>query len=93
MKICKRLTIFADVSEVIACIPKYKQVDAGKRVLQIRITEYELVHKTAEGDARLGKQDDCAVDTTVGRAILSEILPKGLAFSQHRQITEEKRNW
>ena len=69
---------FADVSEVIRAYEN-KEVELASRV-NVRITEYELVDKDAEGDARFAPKITLQA-TTVGRAILSEILPKGLPFS------------
>ncbi len=69
---------FADISEVIRAYEN-KEVELASRV-NVRITEYELVDKDAEGDARFAPKITLQA-TTVGRAILSEILPKGLPFS------------
>ncbi|TMS59375.1 DNA-directed RNA polymerase subunit beta' [Imbroritus primus] len=69
---------FADVGEAIRAYEN-KEVELATRV-NVRITEYELVDKDAEGDARFRAKTSLQA-TTVGRAILSEILPKGLPFS------------
>ncbi len=69
---------FADVGEAIRAYEN-KEVELATRV-NVRITEYELVDKDAEGDARF-REKITLLPTTVGRAILSEILPKGLPFS------------
>ncbi|CAG9171334.1 DNA-directed RNA polymerase subunit beta' [Cupriavidus pinatubonensis] len=69
---------FADISEVIRAYEN-KEVELASRV-NVRITEYELVDKDADGDARFAPKTTLQA-TTVGRAILSEILPKGLPFS------------
>ncbi len=69
---------FADISEVIRAYEN-KEVELASRV-NVRITEFELVDKDAEGDARFAPKITLQA-TTVGRAILSEILPKGLPFS------------
>ena len=69
---------FADISEVIRAYEN-KEVELASRV-NVRITEYELVNKDAAGDARFAPKITLQA-TTVGRAILSEILPKGLPFS------------
>ena len=69
---------FADVGEAIRAYEN-KEVELATRV-NVRITEYELVDKDAEGDARFRAKISLQA-TTVGRAILSEILPKGLPFS------------
>ncbi|AZG13140.1 MULTISPECIES: DNA-directed RNA polymerase subunit beta' [Cupriavidus] len=69
---------FADISEVIRAYEN-KEVELASRV-NVRITEYELVNKDADGDARFAPKITLQA-TTVGRAILSEILPKGLPFS------------
>ncbi|WP_019447983.1 DNA-directed RNA polymerase subunit beta' [Cupriavidus sp. BIS7] len=69
---------FADISEVLRAYEN-KEVELASRV-NVRITEYELVNKDADGDARFAPKITLQA-TTVGRAILSEILPKGLPFS------------
>ncbi|HVL08726.1 MAG TPA: DNA-directed RNA polymerase subunit beta' [Burkholderiaceae bacterium] len=69
---------FADVGEAIRAYEN-KEVELATRV-NVRITEYELADKDAEGDARFRAKISLQ-STTVGRAILSEILPKGLPFS------------
>lgn len=69
---------FADISEVLRAYEN-KEVELASRV-NVRITEYELVDKDAVGDARFAPKITLQA-TTVGRAILSEILPKGLPFS------------
>ncbi|MCA3188061.1 MAG: DNA-directed RNA polymerase subunit beta', partial [Cupriavidus sp.] len=69
---------FADISEVIRAYEN-KEVELASRV-NVRITEYEVVNKDADGDARFAPKITLQA-TTVGRAILSEILPKGLPFS------------
>ena len=69
---------FADISEVIRAYEN-KEVELASRV-NVRITEYEVVDKDAAGDARFAPKITLQA-TTVGRAILSEILPKGLPFS------------
>ncbi|MEN7531768.1 MULTISPECIES: DNA-directed RNA polymerase subunit beta' [unclassified Cupriavidus] len=69
---------FADISEVIRAYEN-KEVELASRV-NVRITEYVLVDKDAVGDARFAPKITLQA-TTVGRAIMSEILPKGLPFS------------
>jgi DNA-directed RNA polymerase subunit beta' len=69
---------FADISEVLRAYEN-KEVELASRV-NVRITEYVLVDKDAVGDARFAPKITLQA-TTVGRAILSEILPKGLPFS------------
>ena len=69
---------FADISEVIRAYEN-KEVELASRV-NVRITEYDLVNPEADGDARFAPKITLQ-STTVGRAILSEILPKGLPFS------------
>lgn len=64
---------FADISEVIRAYEN-KEVELASRV-NVRITEFELVDKDAEGDARFAPKITLQA-TTVGRAILSEILPR-----------------
>jgi DNA-directed RNA polymerase subunit beta' len=66
---------FADISEVIRAYEN-KEVELASRVT-VR-TEYEWKRTRTASPFRT---EDHAAATTVGRAILSEILPKGLPFS------------
>ncbi|TXF13117.1 DNA-directed RNA polymerase subunit beta' [Pelomicrobium methylotrophicum] len=63
---------FADVAEV-ARAYETKQVELGARI-KVRIREYEI---GPDGDKR---EKWTRYDTTVGRALLSELLPPGLPF-------------
>jgi DNA-directed RNA polymerase subunit beta' len=78
---------FADISEVIRAYEN-KQVELATRIA-VRITEYDLVDKAAEGDARFVKKVTLR-HTTVGRAMLSEILPKGMAFDSINKALKKK---
>jgi DNA-directed RNA polymerase subunit beta' len=64
--------MFADVHEAHRAY-EGRQVDLQAKV-KVRITEYPAV------DGKAGPKRIRTVDTTVGRALLSEILPKGLSF-------------
>jgi DNA-directed RNA polymerase subunit beta' len=55
----------------------------------VRITEYEIVNKAAEGDERFVAKTSVQ-HTSVGRAILSEILPKGMAFAEINKPLKKK---
>jgi DNA-directed RNA polymerase subunit beta' len=63
--------MFADVAEVARAVAT-RQVDLHARIT-IRIKEYEL-------DGDVWREKISRYSTTAGRAILSEILPKGLPF-------------
>ena len=78
---------FADISEVIRAYEN-KQVELATRIA-VRITEYDLVDKEAEGDARFAKKVTLR-HTTVGRAMLSEILPKGMSFDSINKALKKK---
>ena len=73
---------FSDVAEVHRAYES-RNIDLQARV-KVRLSEYvrdakgELVHKTR------------VVDTTAGRALLSEILPKGLSFDAINQDMTKK---
>src|SRR5690606_32589166 len=64
---------FADTTEAHRAYEN-RLVDLQARV-KVRVAEYAVT----EGKA--GKKSMITVDTTVGRALLSEVLPKGLPFS------------
>ena len=55
----------------------------------VRVTEYEVVNKNAEGDERFAAKTSVQ-HTSVGRAILSEILPKGMAFAEINKPLKKK---
>jgi DNA-directed RNA polymerase subunit beta' len=75
--------MFADVGEV------QRALDAGVVELtariSVRLTEYTKNKETGEFEPSTG-----LVDTTVGRALLSEILPKGLPFSNLNKALKKK---
>ena len=64
------------------------QVELATRIA-VRIDEYELVNKEAEGDERFAKKSVLR-HTTVGRAMLSEILPKGMPFDSINKALKKK---
>jgi DNA-directed RNA polymerase subunit beta' len=69
--------VFADISELLRAYDA-GQVEMASRI-SVRINEWDIIDKNAEGDARFQKKTTL-IQTSVGRAILSEILPKGMAF-------------
>ena len=75
--------MFADIGEV------QRALDAGVVELtakvSVRITEYAKDKETG-----VFTPSTSLVDTTVGRALLSEILPKGLAFSNINKALKKK---
>ena len=75
--------VFQDVSEVIRAYDN-KEVELTSRVT-VRVNEYARVAGTDEFEKRVQR-----VETTVGRAILSEILPKGLPFSALNRALKKK---
>jgi DNA-directed RNA polymerase subunit beta' len=79
--------VFADISEVIRAY-EAGQVELASKI-SVRLTEYEIVEKQAEGDARF-KKKTTVTHTSVGRAILSEILPKGMPFESINKPLKKK---
>ena len=79
--------VFADIPEVIRAY-EAGMVEVASRIA-VRITEHEIVNKTAEGDARFVAKTSVQ-HTSVGRAILSEILPKGMAFAEINKPLKKK---
>src|SRR5450830_241815 len=75
--------LFTDVSEVIRAYDN-KEVELTTRVT-VRITEYPTNAETGEFEKTITRYE-----TTVGRAILSEILPKGLPFSVLNRALKKK---
>jgi DNA-directed RNA polymerase subunit beta' len=75
--------IFSDIGEVLRALDA-KQVELTAKI-SVRITEYTKNKETGEfiPSTKL-------VDTTVGRALLSEILPKGLPFSNINKSLKKK---
>jgi DNA-directed RNA polymerase subunit beta' len=75
--------VFANVGEV------QRALDAGQAELTarvtVRMTESIKSKETGEFVTTTG-----LVETTVGRALLSEILPKGLPFSNINKALEKK---
>jgi DNA-directed RNA polymerase subunit beta' len=79
--------VFANITEVIRAY-EAGQVELASRVA-VRITEFEIVDKKAEGDARFAEKTSI-YQTSVGRAILSEILPKGMSFEEINKPLKKK---
>ncbi len=79
--------VFANIPEVIRAY-EAGTVELASRIA-VRVTEYEIVNKGAEGDERFVAKTS-VVQTSVGRAILSEILPKGMAFSEINKPLKKK---
>lgn len=75
--------MFSDIGEV------QRALDAGEVELTakvaVRITEY-----TKDKETGVFTPSTSLVDTTVGRALLSEILPKGLPFSNINKALKKK---
>ena len=75
--------VFTDTGEV------QRALDAGvvelHSKISVRLTEYSKNKATGEFTP-----STALVDTTVGRALLSEILPKGLAFSNLNKALKKK---
>ena len=74
--------VFANVAEVQRAYGA-KHVDLQAKV-KVRVTEYV---KTEDGSM---EATDLVTDTTVGRALLSEIMPKGLPYSLINQTMKKK---
>ncbi|AGX87133.1 DNA-directed RNA polymerase subunit beta' [Candidatus Symbiobacter mobilis] len=75
--------IFSDVGEVQRAFDA-GQVEAGTRI-HVRLTEYTRNKATGELEASTQLRD-----TTAGRALLSEILPKGLPFALINKALKKK---
>jgi DNA-directed RNA polymerase subunit beta' len=75
--------IFSDIGEVLRALDA-KQVELTAKIA-VRITEYTKNKETGEFTPSTK-----LVDTTVGRALLSEILPKGLPFSNINKALKKK---
>jgi len=75
--------MFPDVSEVIRAYDN-KEVELTTRIT-VRITEYPKNAETGEFEKTITRYE-----TTIGRAILSEILPKGLPFSVLNRALKKK---
>jgi len=79
--------VFANITEVVRA-HEAGEVELASRVA-VRITEFEIVDKKAEGDARFAEKTSI-YQTSVGRAILSEILPKGMTFEEINKPLKKK---
>jgi DNA-directed RNA polymerase subunit beta' len=79
--------VFANITEVVRAY-EAGQVELASRVA-VRITEFEIVDKKAEGNARFAVKT-MIYQTSVGRAILSEILPKGMSFEEINKPLKKK---
>ena len=75
--------IFSDVAEVQRALDNDEVEITAK--ISVRLTEYAKDKDTGEFIA-----ETKLVDTTVGRALLSEILPKGLPFSNINKALKKK---
>src|SRR4051794_35574039 len=75
--------IFSDVGEVLRALDA-NEVELTAKVA-VRLTEWNKDRTTGEFVASTS-----LVDTTVGRALLSEILPKGLPFSNLNKALKKK---
>jgi DNA-directed RNA polymerase subunit beta' len=74
---------FANVSEVLRAYDN-REVELGTRIT-VRLHEYDRDRASGEISQRLIR-----AETTVGRAILSEILPKGLPFAFINKALKKK---
>ncbi len=75
--------LFADIGEVQRAYDN-KQVELGTKIT-VRLTEYKRDKATEEITP-----NPIRVETTVGRALLSEILPKGLPFALINKALKKK---
>ncbi|MFM9926113.1 DNA-directed RNA polymerase subunit beta' [Variovorax sp. H27-G14] len=75
--------IFSDIGEVQRALDA-NEVELAAKVA-VRITEY-----TKDKETGVFTPSISLVDTTVGRALLSEILPKGLPFSNMNKALKKK---
>ena len=75
--------VFSNVSEVARAYDN-RVVELGTKIT-VRLKEYDRDRETGESTARTRR-----VETTVGRALLSEILPKGLPFSVLNKALKKK---
>jgi DNA-directed RNA polymerase subunit beta' len=71
---------FTDIGEITRALGT-RQIDLNARI-SVRIKEYDMVgeHMGDEGPVTEWQEKTTRYSTTVGRALLSEILPKGLPF-------------
>jgi DNA-directed RNA polymerase subunit beta' len=77
--------IFSDIGEVQRALDA-NEVELTAKV-NVRLTEWTKNKETGEFEPSTKLWE-----TTAGRALLSEILPKGLPFQQHQQGAEEEGN-
>ena len=75
--------VFADIQEVERALAN-KEVELTSRI-NVRITEYSKDKASGEFIPKTS-----LVETTVGRALLSEILPKGMPFSELNKPLKKK---
>ncbi len=75
--------VFADIGEVQRALDA-DQVELAAKI-NVRLTEWTKNKATGEFEP-----ETKLVETTVGRALLSEILPKGLAFSNMNKALKKK---
>jgi DNA-directed RNA polymerase subunit beta' len=75
--------IFSDIPEMIRALENGAVEITAK--ISIRLTEYTKDKETGEWEP-----ETKLVDTTVGRALLSEILPKGLPFANINKALKKK---
>lgn len=75
--------VFADIGEVQRALDA-DQVELAAKI-NVRMTEWNKNKATGEFEP-----ETKIVETTVGRALLSEILPKGLAFSNMNKALKKK---
>ncbi|MDX1604884.1 MAG: DNA-directed RNA polymerase subunit beta', partial [Candidatus Competibacterales bacterium] len=78
---------FANVAEVHRAYES-RDVELQARI-EVRIPRWAATGQ-AQDDAELGSERPVRVETTVGRALLSEILPRGLAFELINQVLNKK---
>ncbi|MDJ0881222.1 MAG: DNA-directed RNA polymerase subunit beta' [Gammaproteobacteria bacterium] len=74
--------IFADAKEVLRAYNNHACVLQAR--IKFRVTEFEVDEEGNKNETRR------LVDTTVGRAILSELLPKGLSFDLINKTLDKK---
>ncbi len=80
--------IFSGIPEVRIAY-ETRQVELGAHV-KIRLTEYVITNKEAETDDERFTAKTTVFSTTVGRALLAEILPKGLLFENINKTLKKK---
>ncbi len=78
-------SFFTDLAEVHRAYEN-REVELQTRVT-VRVREFDVDEETGEKTPKLTRYE-----TTVGRALMSEILPAGLSFNVLEQAVEEKGN-